>query len=167
MGLARGAAACGLSLAGCLNVDTPSTNVVVDNQYPPSAARPLVVYEAHFQAITLDASTPIAPGGSSGPIPTIPASDNTAYVVLAPGWEPDAGAPASFLVLQSRSGFGVHLGDTLHIPVDDATFAGNCVAGWPLTQSQADFITKIVFPDTFAGVHYDALTCTATPVGSE
>jgi hypothetical protein len=67
--------------------------------------------------------------------------------------------------MQSRSGFAVHLNDTLHIPVDDADFAGNCATGSALTQSQADFITQLVFPGTFQGLQYDAATCTTTSVG--
>lgn len=55
--------------------------------------------------------------------------------------------------------------NTLHIPVSDASFAGNCAAGGVLTQSQADFITQIVFPDVFGGFTYDAATCTTTPLG--
>jgi len=50
----------------------------------------------------------------------------------------------------------------LHIPVDDATFSGNCAAGSVLTQTQADFITRRVFATDFAGRHYDAATCTTT-----
>jgi hypothetical protein len=104
----------------------------------------------------------------------VPASDNTAWVVLAPGWDPSSSSPPkSFVVLQSLSGFAVHLNDTLHIPVDDADFAGNCVSGSTLTQSQADFITQLVFvkdpvtggPGIFQGLQYDAATCTTTPVG--
>ena len=172
MRLARGAAAWALALlpwapftVGCLNVDTPSTNVSFDNRYPAAAARPLVVYEAHWQAITLDASTPILPG-ESVEASTVPASANTAYVVLAPGWNPDAGAPpTAFVVLESKSGFAVHLGDTLHIPVGDTAFTGNCAAGSFLAQPEADFVTQIVFPDTFGGLRYAAATCTTTPVG--
>jgi hypothetical protein len=59
----------------------------------------------------------------------------------------------------------VSLGDTLHIPVDDATFTGNCAAGSFLTQAQADFITREVFPGDFASRSYDAATCTTTPIG--
>jgi hypothetical protein len=100
----------------------------------------------------------------------VAASANTAYVVLAPGWDPTSDPtsttqPTSFIVLQSRDGFAVNLGDTLHIPVDDTTFAGNCTAGSVLTQAQADFITQLVFPSTFRSFHYDAATCTTTQIG--
>ena len=62
-------------------------------------------------------------------------------------------------------GYGVDVSDTLDIPVSDATFTGNCGAGSFLTQSQADFITQFVFSDIFAGLQYDAATCTTIPIG--
>lgn len=151
--------------AGC---DTPQTNVVLDNQYPPSQANALVVYRAFWQAVSFIG--PIPPGSSSDPQSTAAASENTAYVVLAPGWNPAAdggpSTPASFIVLRSRNGFAVHLDTTLHVPIDDAAFAGNCAAGSFLTQEQADFITERVFPIDFAGLRYDASTCATTGVAS-
>lgn len=136
--------------AGC---DTPSTTVVVDNAYPPSATDALVVARAFWLAASF--ATPIPPGASSAPQDTVAASPNPAYVVLAP-------TPTSRVLLQSRQGFEAHWNTTLHIPVDDATFAGNCAAGSVLGQEQADFITERVFADDFAGLHYDAATCTTT-----
>jgi hypothetical protein len=148
-------------LAGC---GTPHAFVVLDNDYPASATAPLVIYRARWQAIAFQ--TPVPPGSSSDAQSTVPASDNTAYAVLAPGWDPASAAPpTSFVVLQSQGGFGVHLDNTLHIPVSDVAFTGNCAAGNPLTQAQADFITQLVFPDVFAGAHYNAATCTTTPAG--
>jgi hypothetical protein len=142
----------------------PDTSVVLDNDYPSSAAAPIVVYQAVWQAVTF--TTPVPPGSSSAPQSTVPASSNTAYAVLAPGWPTDASTPpTSLVVVQSQSGFSVHLDDTLHIPVDDTTFVGNCAAGSILSQSQADFITQLVFPTIFAGLEYDAATCTTTAVG--
>jgi hypothetical protein len=151
----------GLLLSGC--GDAPHTYVSLDNEYPASGTSP-VVYQGWWQAVPF--STPIPPGGSSGPQSTVAASDNAAYVVLAPGWDPSSNAlPTSFIVMQSKTGFAVHLNDTLHIPVDDEHFAGNCLAGSRLTQEQADFITQLVFPRTFAAFRYDAATCTTTPMG--
>jgi hypothetical protein len=147
--------------AGC--DQAPHTAVVLDDAYPASASSPLVVYRAYWQAVAFP--VPIAPGSSSDPQPTVPASDNLAYVLVAPGWDPDASAtPSSLVVLQSRSGFGVHFNDTLHIPVSDATFAGDCASGSPLTQDQADFITQRIFPCDFAALRYDAASCTTTPI---
>ncbi len=156
--------ACALALvplaAGC---DTPSTNVVLDNAYASSQDRPLVVYHAAWQAVSFQ--SPLPPGAASDPQATVAASDNTAYVVLAPGWDPNSKTPpTAFVVMQSRSGFASHLDTTLHIPVDDTTFMGNCAAGSFLSQAQADFITQLVFPGDFAAFRYDAASCTTTPI---
>jgi hypothetical protein len=159
-------AGCGLLFAilavGCN--DTPYVLVVLDNDYPASAAVPLVVYQASWLAVSF--TTPVPPGTSSAPQSSVAGSDNTAYAVLAPGWDPTSCTPpTSFVVLQSRAGFEVHFDNTLHIPVDDTTFAGNCADGSFLTQAQADVVTQLVFPCVFAGLHYDAATCTTTPAG--
>jgi hypothetical protein len=141
---------------GC---DAPHTSVVLDNHYSPASG--LVVRDAFWQAVGFP--DPVLPGASSDPQNTIAASDNTAYVVLAPGWDP-AGSdpPTRLVVLESRAGFSVHLNDTLHIPVDDVAFAGNCAAGSTLSQDRADFITQLVFPSDFTNASYDAATCTKT-----
>lgn len=149
-----------VALVGC--DPAPDTTVILDNQYPLSTSAPLVVYQARWQAVAF--TTPIEPGASSQPQTTVPASANTAYVVLAPGWDPElSSSPTSLVVLESRSGFSVGLDGTLHIPVDDTTFAGNCAAGSMLSQSEADKITQLVFPCAFASFTYDAATCTVTP----
>ncbi len=141
--------------------DTPDTSVVLENRYPPSTSTPLVIYQAFWQAVSF--TTPIPPGSSSGPESTIAASANAAYVALAPGWNPMNSTPPTFyVVLQSRIGFSVQLNQTLSIAVDDTTFAGNCAAGSFLSQTQADFLTQIVFSSLFAGLSYDAATCTTT-----
>jgi hypothetical protein len=146
-----------------LGCDAPHTSVVLENDYPLLRTNALVVYHAAWQAVSFP--SPVPPGSSSDPQPTVPASDNTAYVVLAPGWDPTSSTPPSaFVVLQSRNGFAVDLDDTLHIPIDDKTFAGHCEAGSFLPQEQADFITRFVFPGDFASVRYDARTCTTTRI---
>lgn len=157
---AIGALLAALSAVGC--EDNPPALVEVNNEYPANSG--LVVYQALWQAASFQ--NPIAPGTSSPPQTTVPASDNTAYVVLAPNWDPSSSvAPSNFLVLQSRTGFAVNLGDTLQIPVDDAAFAGNCAAGSTLTQQQADSITQFVFPSIFGSLKYEAATCTTTHLG--
>jgi len=135
--------------------DKSHTSVVLDNHTAS------VVYRASWQAVTFPA--PVAPGASSDPQASVAASANTAYVVLAPGWDlaSDAG-PTSFVVLQSREGFELHFDGTLHIPVDDDHFIGSCDAGSKLTQEQADFITQRLFSADFMNLHYDAATCTVT-----
>jgi hypothetical protein len=151
-------------LAGC---DPSPTTVVLDNGYPVDTAVPLVVYRASWQSVSFP--QPVAPGTSSDPQTALPSSDNTAYVLVAPGWDPAGSSPpASFLVLQSVGGYGVSLGDTLHIPLGDATFIGNCAAQSYLTQAQADFVSQQVFLDDSGAVSftYDAATCTSTLVGA-
>jgi hypothetical protein len=146
----------GVALVGC---DQPHTTVVVDNHYPA-----LIVYRASWQAVSFQ--TPILPGSSSDPQSTLAASPNAAYVLLAPGWDPQRSTPpTSFVVMQSVGGFGVNLDETLHIPVDDTTFIGNCASGSFLRQDQADFITQFVFPSDFASSSYDPKSCTTTPIG--
>lgn len=164
----------GGALAGACN-PAPTTSVVFDNDYPATAKDAPVVYLAYWQSVLFEG--PVFPGASSAPQSTVAASPNTAYVVLAPGWDPEGGAPpSSFVLLQSRSGFGVGLGGTLHIPVDDSTFMGNCASASFLTQAQADFISQMVFAHVDAGadaeVHstsftYDAATCTATVAAAD
>ena len=143
-----------------LGCDSPVTNVVLDNEYPTASA--FIIYEAAWQAVSFQ--DPIPPGTSSTQS-TVPASTNEGYVVLAPGWDlTSATPPTSFIVMQSQSGFSVHLNETLHIPVDDTAFVGNCGAGSFLTQEQADLITQLVFPGDFASVRYTASTCTTSQV---
>jgi hypothetical protein len=161
-----GCAAVGVGVAawGCFR--QPDTSVVLTNAYAPSLRGSRTIVRAAWQALTFDADLPLVPGASSAPEPTVAATDNTAYVLLAPGWTPvdggDAGVPTSFVVLRSRSGLTAHFDDTLTIAVDDATFRGDCAGGSPLTQAEADFITQSVFPDVFAGKAYDAANCLTT-----
>ncbi len=146
----------------CSGCDTPHTYVVLENNYPRSTV-PLVVYHAFWQAVSFQ--TPVPPGSSLDPQDTIPASANTAYAVLAPGWDVTSStAPTYLIAIQSRNGFEVHLNDTLHIVVDDGTFEGNCASGSFLSPGQADFITQRVFASDFAGLRYDAASCATTPI---
>jgi hypothetical protein len=149
--------ACALVLAaGC---DAPFAEVVLDNQYAPATGN--VVYRATWLAV--DFPVPLAPGGATDPQDTVAASTNTAWVLIAPGWDPTSDdPPGSLVVLASPDGFSVHLDETLHIPVDDDHFAGNCAVGSHLDQATADFITGRVFAALFAGAHYDAATCTTS-----
>jgi hypothetical protein len=152
-------------LAGCHG--GPHTAAVIENDY--AAATKLVVYRALWQTAVFDAA--VAPGSSSDEQETSSTSSSTAYVVLAPGWDPDGGAtPTAFVFLQSRADLDVHLDQILRIPVDDATFIGNCADGSFLSQAQADFITQRIFGTALfpevgtASFRYDAATCTATPI---
>ena len=137
--------------------EVPTTVVAVENQYPTASND--VVYRAFWQAVRFD--MPLAPGNTSDELPTVPASANTAYALLAPGFDPASTTrPTSIVVLESKSGFSIPLDTTLHIPIDDTTFAGNCAAGSFLSQDQADFVTERVFQADMTGLIYDAATCT-------
>lgn len=156
-----------VSLAvGCAGIgdSAPKTTVVLDNRYAPTATDQRVVYRAFWQAVSFQ--RPVAPGASSDPQDTVPASENTAYAVLAPGFAlTSTTPPASMIVLRSKQGFKVRLDETLHIPIDDTTFVGNCAAGSFLTQEEADFITQRVFARDFMMLSYDAATCTSAATG--
>lgn len=150
-----------LFVVAAVGCEVPTTTVVVDNAYAPSSE--LVIYQAFWQAVRF--STPLAPGASSDPQNTVPASANTAYVVLAPDFDPSNPAPpTAFVVLESSSGFAVDLDSNLEIAVDDSSFVGNCETGSQLDQAEADLITQRVFDDVFAGLVYDAATCTTSSV---
>jgi hypothetical protein len=146
-----------LALALTAGCDAPFAYAVLQNHY----ASDNVVYRATWQAV--DFPVPLAPGASTDPQSAVASSPNTAWVLIAPGWDPASDDPPDQLVvLASPQGFAVHLDETVQIPVDDDHFAGNCAAGSFLDQSTADFITGIVYPALFAGAHYDAATCTTS-----
>lgn len=142
--------------------DGPSTGVVLENGYKAGTAAALTVYDAQWLNVSFQGS-PVAPGATSAPQPAVPSSANAAYALLAPGWGPTSTvSPVTLIVMQSRSGFGVGLGETLHILVDDTNFQGNCAAGSHLSQAEADFLARIVFAKDFSGLRYDASTCATT-----
>lgn len=139
-----------------------ATTAVVDNAYAPdSGAATVVVYKVWWQT-TLFAQS-VAPGTSSETERVAPATD-TAFAVLAPGWDPASGAaPGRLVAVQSRSALSVERGGLLHVRVSPDTFVGDCAAGADrLTQEQADFITQRIFPAEFAGVAYAASDCRVT-----
>jgi hypothetical protein len=155
------AIAVALATSGCAE---PATRVVFTNAYPaaPVTTAPVIVYRGSWQAVAL--SDPLTPGASSDPQDTVAASPNTAYALLAPGWNPASGStPEALVAVRSRAGFAVHLGTTVDIPVSDADFDGDCAAGSHLPREEADFITQRVFADDFAGRRYDPATCTTSP----
>jgi len=138
-----------LGLAAC---ETPDpTKAVVDN------ASQVVVYKAWWAATLFN--EPVVPGAASDEQRSVPESDFV-YALLAPGWDPESGSPPTKLVaVKSKQRLAATRGDTLHIVVSDATFAGSCDAAQPLSQEDADFITQRIFPGDFANVIYDAKTC--------
>ncbi|HEX4341581.1 MAG TPA: hypothetical protein VH062_36980 [Polyangiaceae bacterium] len=150
------------ALAGC-STETPTRAVVANDLREAGDGAPsaqLVVYRVWYS--TTYFGDPVLPGAESDEQRIVPGSD-TAYAVLASGWEPSSPATArSFVALRSKHALSVARGDVLSIAVSDSTFTGRCDDSSPLTQTQADFITTRIFPGEFAGVHYDAATCTTT-----
>jgi hypothetical protein len=150
------AAAAVAAVAGC---ETPETDAVFANGYPAPADG--AIYDAFWLNVRLPA--PLAVGEASAPLAVPQTSGTTAYALLAPGYDPTSPSPPTrLLALESVAPYPVDLGDTMTITIDDTAFAGDCVAGKPLDQADADFITQRVFATTFAGLSYDAATCTTT-----
>ena len=156
--MALGALACGTENA---------TTVVVDNDYPSVADggdpnKEMTVFKVWWTTSLLaDAVTSGNEGQSQR---TVPGSD-FAYVVLAPGWDPSwSTPPKQFIVAKSANKLSVARGDVLHVHVSDATFRGSCAGGMTLSQDEADFIIRSIFPGEFAGVAYGAKTCSTTTI---
>ncbi|MEO8876535.1 MAG: hypothetical protein ABI461_13175 [Polyangiaceae bacterium] len=158
-------AAIGLFSAGC---DDKETTAVIANAYPTTgdggfdSAKSVGVYKGWWLVTVF--TDPVAAGAQSDPHRVVSGND-AAYVILAPGWDPASGTTPSVLIpAKSNGAIGVAKGDQLTITIDDAHFTGNCATGHPLAQIDADFITENIFPGDFAGMTYDAATCTLTPI---
>ncbi|MDB4990874.1 MAG: hypothetical protein JWN04_6052 [Myxococcaceae bacterium] len=148
------------SLGACETAD-PSL-AVVDNAYPLPADPGLQTSVFKGWWSVTEFADPVAAASSSDDQRVIPASDY-AYLLLAPNWDPASGSPPSQLIpVRSKEKLSVQRGDRLHIVASDAALTGNCSAGTPLAQDEADFITQRIFPGDFAGLSYHAATCTVT-----
>ena len=105
------------------------------------------------------------PGADSEAQRTI-LSEETAYAIIAIGWDPSASTspdPTTLRAMVSKRPLGVARGDTLQLSVSNDTFDGDCEGGRPLSQTDADFVTQRIFPGAFAGFTYDASTCAVSP----
>jgi hypothetical protein len=153
---------------GC-GTETPTEAIVV-NSYPSlpdggAGFHGITVYRAWWETTLFRA--PVAPGQKSDVERTVPGSAR-AYAVLAVGWDPSLpGVPLALIPVQSNSELIAARGDTLRVVVSDETFIGRCGGSKPLTQEEADLITQSIFPDEFAGVRYDASTCSAASPAPE
>jgi hypothetical protein len=155
----------GTLLPACETSD--ATQAVFDNEYPVSdagASASVTLYRGWWSVAQL--SEPVLAGAESDPLRVVQGSDY-AYALLAPGWDPESGSPpATLLPVRTSAKLSVARGDTLRITISDATAVGNCAAGLPLSQADADFITQRIFPGEFAGQSYDAASCTASPISA-
>jgi hypothetical protein len=160
------AAAAAVTAMPACNAEDP-TNAIVDNAYPvvPDGGDPsqnMVVYKVWWVATLFP--DPVAPGAASTEYRSVP-EFGVAIALLAPGWDPASGTPPTTLIpIKSKEVLKVSRGDTLHITISDETFGGNCAVHQQLPQDDADFITERVFPGDFAGLRYDAHTCTSMKV---
>jgi hypothetical protein len=140
------------------------TYAVLDDAYSPPASDgglgpQNVVYRGWWSVSYF--GNPVSAGSESPPNRVVAATDY-GYAVLAPDWDPTSGTrPTTLLPMRTKSRLAVARGDTLHVVI------GNCAAGQPLTQDEADLITTSIFPDEFSGTTYRAATCTAVPIGDD
>jgi len=160
------AAACLLSSslsAGC-NTSDP-TFAVLSNDYPSAADAgspdSMAVYKGWWAVAQF--ADPVAAGQVSDPVRVVQGTDY-GYALLAPGWDPSSGTlPPTLIPLRSATKLSVARGATLNFVISDAATLGNCSAGVPLAQEDADFITQRIFPGEFLGVTYDAALCSPAP----
>jgi hypothetical protein len=142
----------GLLLAGC---DDNPTTAIVRNQF----ATTTTVYKLWW--VTTLFTTPVAPGDASETERTIPATDY-AYALIAPEWP-----PTQLVAVKSMAKLSATEHQLLTIDVSDDQFGGNCASGSLLSDDDARLITERIFPGDFAGLSYDAATCTSTPRQSD
>jgi hypothetical protein len=142
---------------GC-DTETPTTLVVENDGF-------VAVYKLWYASALF--TSPVAPGSASTSERGVRGSA-PAYALLAPGWDPSSSEPPPRLVpVRSTGELKAKRGDELRITVSDTTFVGDCAAGSTLSQDDADFITQRIFPGDFAGVFYDAKTCTTTTIAAD
>lgn len=163
--------ACVLCLPGISGCDTSeATQAVLANEYPAPGAAPfadsMVVYKGWWAVAQFPG--PLAPGQVSDTVRVVEGTDY-GYALLAPGWDASLGAPPSHLIpVRSVQELSVARGDTLNFAVSDTATVGNCAAGNPLAQADADFITQRIFQSEFRNLVYDAASCSASPaLGAE
>jgi hypothetical protein len=156
-----------LAASSCDTAD--ATHAVVANAYPAvladasadaSAVDETFVVRAWWSvALFPDA---VAAGTESGAARVVPATEY-AYALLARGWDPTSAAtPGALVAVRTTERLSAARGRTLRIVLGPGTVVGDCAAGTPLSQDEADFVTTRIFPGAFAGLVYDAATCVAT-----
>lgn len=141
------------------------TDAVLDNDYAADTdGSGVTVYSGWWSVATfLD---PVPPGQESRPVRVVQGTDY-GYALLARAWTPGSGSPVDLVPVRSRGELFVERGDTLHFRVSPTSVDGDCATGVPLSQADADFITQRIFPGAFAGVTYDAATCSSTLLDGE
>ncbi|MEI9938685.1 MAG: hypothetical protein WDO69_15815 [Pseudomonadota bacterium] len=153
-------------VAGC-NTSEP-TSAVLSNEYPPASSvgssDAMPVYKGWWTVAQFP--DPVLAGQVSDPVRVVQGSDY-GYALLAPAWDPASGTPPTTLIpLRSAQKLTVARGEVLSFIVSDQTTLGDCRAGRALTQEDADYVTKRIFPTEFANLIYDAESCTTSPVSA-
>ncbi len=150
-------------VSGC-NTSEP-TSAVLSNEYPPASdagsSDSMPVYKGWWAVAQFP--DPVAAGQVSDPVRIVQGNDY-GYALLAPGWDSASEIPPTTLIpLRSAQKLSVGRGELLTFVVSDDATVGNCVAGKPLAQEDADFITQRIFPGAFADQTYDAARCLTSP----
>ena len=156
-------ALCSPWLAGCSTSEP--TSAVLSNRYPAAShagsADSMPVYRGWWSVAQFP--YPVAAGRTSDPVRVVEGTDY-AYALLAPGWDPaSSNTPATLVPVRSAQKIGVARGDLLTFVVAADVTSGDCAAGKPLAQEDADFITQRIFPGAFAEQSYDASQCRTYP----
>ena len=156
-------AALGLSLLSACNTSEP-TSAVLSNEYPladsAAAADSRPVYKGWWAVAQFP--DPVSAGQVSDAVRIVQGSDY-GYALLAPGWDvTSAAAPATLLPLRSAQKLSVGRGELLTFVVSEQATVGDCGAENPLSQEEANFITQRIFPEQFAGLIYDAASCSSS-----
>jgi hypothetical protein len=141
---------------------------VLSNEYPSTSdaglPEAMPVYKGWWTVAQFP--EPVAAGQVSDPVRIVPGNDY-AYALLAPGWDSAGSSPPTLLIpLRSAHELSVGRGELLTFVVSAETTVGDCRAGQPLTQADADYVTSRIFPGQFANLTYDAQNCTTTAVSA-
>ena len=143
------------------------TTAVLSNEYPSGsdtgAAVSMSVYKAWWSVAQFP--DPVPAGQVSDPVRIVPGADY-GYALLAAGWDAASGTtPTALIALRSAHELSVERGERLTFVVSKQTAIGDCAAGNPLTQADADYVTQRIFAAEFAGLSYDAASCTTSASG--
>ena len=139
------------------------TSAVLSNEYPAGSEADSTssapVYKGWWAVAQFP--EPVPAGQVSDSVRVVPGKDY-GYALLAPGWAAESGSPPSTLIaLRSAQELSVARGELLTFVVSAQSTRGDCRAGDPLSQEEADFITERIFPVEFSGVRYDAARCSS------
>lgn len=154
-------------LVSACNTSEP-TSAVLSNEYPAASdagsADSMPVYKGWWAVAQFP--DPVAAGQVSDSVRIVQGSDY-GYALLAPGWDVMSDTPPATLIpLRSARALSVGRGELLTFVVSDQATVGDCHAGRPLTQDEADYVTQRIFPGEFVNLQYDAESCTTSSLAT-